>query len=71
MGERVNKIRFVGSINKEKLGLEVSNVSDFEKERKRTRVRRREERSAAICFYPGKGETHNSVMLIGIILRNN
>ena len=44
VGERVNKIRFVGNINKENQGQAVSNVSDFwkQKERSRTRERRRE-----------------------------
>jgi len=71
VGERVNKISFVGSINREVRFRKCQYAyQTFEKKRKHVKGGR-PRGSAAISSKPGKGETNNSVMLIDVILMIN
>ena len=72
MGERVNKIRFVGSINKATRVRKSVTLSDFGNIKKRTHVKEKRRGSAAISSSkPGKGGTNNSVILVSIVLMIN
>jgi len=71
VGERVNKIRFVGSINKE-IRLESVTLSDLLGKERNARVKEKRRReSCDFASKPGKGETNNSVILINMILMIN
>ena len=72
MGERVNKIRFVGSINKEaRFRKSVTRIRLLGEKGRNAREEKRRRESCDFVFYPGKGETNGLVMLISIVLMIN